>query len=688
MVPMKPVSTHAATIPLREPLFRGERRLRIALVGLPNSGKSTFFAAVASTSVRSGALAGTRLAYNECAVQIGFDEARLIDLPSIRSPHHLESADRAALKYLLWGDQRPPVSLHEPDGPPAPFAPPDVIVQVLDVTSLEHHLELTLKLVKFGRPLVIALNKIDEATERGIYVNAPVLSARLGVPVVPTAAIMGHGIAELFRAAVQTVRDGVRPHPQPPSEHITAALAPLASLLSAPEFQQAFRVPPQLLVTQVAEGDPYFLEELQQHFPEHLPEVRSLLESAGRVLPRALTEELHADRHHRAATLFEAATRLGAPHEDRGWRYWSDELFLSPRWGFVGSVAVFAAVLFVVFYVSQWIDSMTSARLAAWAAEWQAQSTAGVVAHAVVDALIGLVGIVVPYMIPLVLLLVALEEMGVMARIAFAVDRMFHRIGLHGGVAVPFLLGLGCNVPAISAIGSTTTGRERVMASLLVTFVPCSARSAIILALAGKYLGGLGVLVIFLLTMAVIAVLGQVLRRRYPRGGPGQVQEIPPYAWPRWRPMLSETWDRTRDIVTIVTPLLVGGSVVLALLTHVGADQTINALLAPITSWWLGLPVVLGVPILFGVLRKELSLLMVYQALGSFEVGRHLDPVQIMTFLLFLTFYVPCISTFAVMLKTIGRREALFSVSLSVAVALLVSGLVRFGLEGARLVLA
>jgi ferrous iron transport protein B len=95
--------------------------------------------------------------------------------------------------------------------------------------------------------------------------------------------------------------------------------------------------------------------------------------------------------------------------------------------------------------------------------------------------------------------------------------------------------------------------------------------------------------------------------------------------------------------------------------------------------------VVLGVPSLFGVLRKELSLLMVYQALGSFDVGQYLDAVQLMTFLLFLTFYVPCISTFAVMLKTIGRREALYSVALSVGVALLVSGIARFGLEGARM---
>jgi ferrous iron transport protein B len=492
----------------------------------------------------------------------------------------------------------------------------------------------------------------------------------------------------LFHAAVQTVRDGARPHAQAPSAHISAALEPLASLLGAPEIERAFRIPAQLLVTQIAEGDPYFLDEMEQHFPGHLPEVQRLLASAGRALPRPLADELHADRHHRAATLFEAATRFGAPHEGRGWRYWLDELFLSPRWGFVGSVAVFATVLFVVFYVSQWIDSETAARLVTWAAAWQPQSTAGVVGRAVLDGLIGLVGIVVPYMLPLVLLLVALEQVGIMARIAFAVDRTFHRIGLHGGVAVPFLLGLGCNVPAISAIGKTTTGRERMVASVLVTFVPCSARSAIILALAGKTLGGLGVVAIFLLTMVVIAVLGQVLRHRYPRGGPGQVQQIPPYALPRWLPMLREAWERTRDILTIVTPLLVGGSVVLALLAHVGADQYINALLTPITHWWLGLPVVLGVPILFGVLRKELSLLMIYQALGSFDVGQYLDRVQIMTFLLFLTFYVPCISTFAVMLKTIGRREALFSVSLSVAVALLVSGLVRFGLEGARLLLA
>ena len=680
---VKPAPTTTA-IPLRTPLFRGARRLRIALVGMPNSGKSTLFQAVSSTSIRTGELAGTHRAYGECAVQIGLDEARVVDLPSIHSLHHLGHDDRVTLQYLLWGDELPPVKVHEPGSPPAPFAPPDVIIQVVDATALERHLELSLELTQLGRPMVIALNMMDEARKKGLHISSSHLSKLLGVPAVPMVALMGQGISELFAAAVEAVREKSCPLPQPASKHICEKLVPLSKALNQPEVNSAFRVPLPFLLMQLAADDDYFLGEMQEHFPDLLPELMRRRREAEKMLPRPLAEELHADRHHRAASLFEAVTRVGAPYEGGDWRYWLDELFLHPHWGLLGSLAVFAAVLFVVFEVSTWIDAMTSARLVEWISAWQPHTTVEVVARAVADGLIGLIGIVVPYMIPLVLLLVALEESGIMQRIAFVVDRGFHHLGLHGGVAVPFLLGLGCNVPALSAVARVTHGRERLIASLLITFVPCSARSAIILALAGKYLGGLGVFTVFMLSMIVIALLGQLLARRFPDSGPGQVQEIPPYALPRWRSLLGNTWERTRDILTIVTPLLVGGSVVLALLSHVGADQVINTAFTPITTWWLGLPALLGVPILFGVLRKELSLLMIYQALGTFDVGAHLDWVQILTFLIFLTFYFPCVSTFAVMLRTIGRRQALVSVSLSVGVALLVSGVIRFLLEGVQ----
>jgi ferrous iron transport protein B len=545
-------------VPLPKRLFRGDRRLRIALLGLPGAGAGTLFDAVASGQHPPG----------EFDLDIGLDQARVVRIPSL----------------------------------PADLSAFDAIVQVVDATALEPHLELTRQLLELDRPLILSLNKMDAARAAGVHIGTKVLARLLQVPVVATVATMGYGLRELFAAVVQEVRFAMH---------------------AARSYRAPLREP--------------------------------------------------------AAALARIATRPGGVHRRQDWRYWLDELFLSPRLGVVGSAAVFAAVLFVVFGVSVRIDALTTAPLAQWLSAWTPASTDGVVLRAVADALVGLVGIVVPYMIPLVLLLVILEQIGIMARIAFAVDRVFHRVGLHGDVALPLLLGLGCNVPAISAIGAGSRGHERVIACLLVTFVPCSARSAIILALAGKYLGAWGVLAVFVVAGLVIALLGGFLQRHLADSMPGRIQEIPAYAAPRWRELLAETWLRTRDILTIVTPLLVGGSIVLALLSHVGAAALINAALSPVTQLWLGLPVALGVPLLFGVLRKELSLLMVYQALGGFDVGAYMSAAQIFTFLVFLTLYVPCLSTFAVLLKTLGMRRALVSLSLSVGIALAAGGAARFG---------
>lgn len=669
--------TTITSIPLHGPLLRGGRRPRVALVGRQHTGKSTIFAAASSPVAQHERLAGQGGAYQECVVDVGLDQISLVDLPSIRSLQHLSEQDQVVLKYLLWGDHWPLIAGHEGEQPGAFFAAPDVLVQVVDATSLEQDLELSLELSLLGRPLLIALNHLDEARRRGLYINVRELSARLGVPVLPTIAHMGKGISALFAAVLAAARSQTCPLPQPPGKHLAEHLQRINRLIARPEIEAAFRVPRALMLAQLAENDDYFSRELVAHFPDVLPGLIAARSETAASLPRPLAEELHADRLLRAAQLYEAVTSARGPDSGARWRRWADELFLSPRWGLFGSLAVFALVLFFVFEISSFLDAQTSARLAAWVQQWQPESTAGVVGRAVADGLVGLVGIVVPYMIPLVLLLVALEESGIMYRVAFVVDRGFHRIGLHGGVAVSFLIGLGCNVPAISAAAATLSGRERVLASTLITFVPCSARSALILALGGKYLGVGGVFAIFLMTLLTIALLGRLLSRRFGDSAPGLIQEIPPYSLPRWGALWRKTWERTSDIVTVVTPLLVAGSVVLALLSHFGADAAINAALTPVTVWWLGLPVVLGVPILFGILRKELSLLMIYQALGTQEIVPLLDATQIFTFLVFLTFYIPCLSTFAVMLKTLGRRAALFSAGLSVSGALILALLAR-----------
>jgi len=620
-------------------------------------------------------------------VQIGMDEAELVDLPAIHSLHNLHDDDLEGLKYLLWGDSRPLVSAHEGDLPPAPFSRPDVLIHLMDASTLGRHLELTLELIELGLPMVIGLNMMDEARRKGVAIDIESLESELGVPVVPMTAIKGLGISTLFEQAVAAVRNRACPIPQPAGEHITAWSSQLYEALDTPELHDAFRVPRTFLMMQLMQSDHYFSSELKCHFPTLANAFELIRKKADDDLPRTLADEVAADRHHRAANLFSSSAQVSHRSKTITWEDRLDAIFLHPRWGLVGSLTVFAMILFMVFEVSTGLDAITAAQLTGMAEQWVPESTGGVIGHAVIDGLIGLIGIVIPYMLPLVLMLVALEESGVMQRIAFVVDRFFHHIGLHGKVAVPFLLGLGCNVPAIAATKSVVSGRDRVVASLLITFVPCSARSAIILALGGKYLGGIGIFSIFMLNLVIIAILGKLLTRRYPEISPGLIQEIPAYAIPKFQPILHATWNRTRDILTIVTPLLVGGSIVLALLHHFGADMWINQLLAPVTVWALGLPVVLGVPILFGVLRKELSLVMIYQALGTFEVGNVLDWVQISTFLVFLMFYVPCVSTFAVMLKVIGRKEALFSIALSIGVALLCAFVIRMLLEGSRLIL-
>lgn len=678
------MSSHVATVVVPRVLLRGERRPRVALVGRFRTGKSSLFRAASSAAPQHERLLRDGDVYDECLVKIGLEEVSLVDLPAIESLCSLNSRDRVVVKYLLWGDRWPPVAAHEADQPAAAFNAPDVLLQVVDATALQRDLELTLELSLLGRPLLIALNRVDEARRKGLYINARALSELLGVPVVATAAHMGLGVSDLFAAALTAARAGQQPLPQLPSAHIAQRLDALRLILARPEVEEAFRVPSAFLLMHLAESCDYFLDELACHVPHLLPDVLAARAAAERHLPRPLAEEMHADRHHRTAVLYEKVTQFAGSADSGRWPRLLDGVFLHPSWGLLGSLGVFALVLVMVFELSTTLDAWTAAPLVEWAQQWQPESTVGVIGRAVVDGLIGLVGIAIPYMLPLVLLLVALEESGIMHRVAFVVDRAFHRIGLHGSVAASFLVGLGCNVPAISLVAATTQGKDRLVATLLLAFVPCSARSAIILAMGGKYLGAVGVFAIFALTFAVLALLGRLLARRYREVAVGLIQEIPPYALPNWHGLLAKTWERTRDIVTIVTPLLVAGSIVLALLNHFAADRWINLVLLPITEWWLGLPALLGVPILFGVLRKELSLLMVYQALGTMEIVPLIDRVQVATFLVFLTFYIPCVSTFAVMLRTIGWRQAAYSAALSVVVALLISGAVRLLLELSR----
>jgi ferrous iron transport protein B len=282
-------------------------------------------------------------------------------------------------------------------------------------------------------------------------------------------------------------------------------------------------------------------------------------------------------------------------------------------------------------------------------------------------AILGLGGgiaIVVPYLVPFLLGFSFFEDLGYLPRAAFLLDAFMHRIGLHGSAVIPAVLGYGCNVPAVMATRILESPRDRFIATVVAVLVPCSARMTVIFGLVGVTLGGQAALSIFILNLIVIAVTGSVLSRLLPEATPGMVMEIPPYRVPSARTLLVKTWLRLKDFVYYAWPLLIAGSMVLGLIEFFHWTASINGFLSPLTDL-LGIPRALGIPLVFGLLRKELSMLMLFQALGTQNAAAVLSPQQIYVFTIFVVFYIPCLGTIGALLRQIGSKRTVAVILLS-----------------------
>ena len=268
-------------------------------------------------------------------------------------------------------------------------------------------------------------------------------------------------------------------------------------------------------------------------------------------------------------------------------------------------------------------------------------------------------------------------DTGYLARMAFLMDGIMHRIGLHGKSVAPFIMGLGCSVPAIYGSRIIENRRDRTLTALLIPFIPCSARTAVIFALTAAFAGPLAALLIYLLVALVVGITGKFLT--FFMGRPtGLVLEIPDLRIPSASVSLSKTWTMMREFIFFAVPFLVGGSIVMEWLDYAGIGTEINRLFAPLMETVLGLPVALGATLLFGFFRKELILVMATAALGVATIAElPMTSGQVMVFVVFVTLYFPCFSTFVVLWKEFGSRIAIASAVLSVIVATLAAVAVR-----------
>jgi ferrous iron transport protein B len=253
-------------------------------------------------------------------------------------------------------------------------------------------------------------------------------------------------------------------------------------------------------------------------------------------------------------------------------------------------------------------------------------------------------------------------------------DNVMHKIGLHGKAFIPMMLGYGCSVPACLGCRVMETQRERLLAAFMTTLVPCAARTIIILGLVGQFVGIQWALMIYVFDLIVIFALGRLAFRALPGEPTALIMEMGDYRMPQLKTVLKETGFRVVEFVKIAFPLIVVGSLAIKVAEVAGLLSPIAELLSPITVAWLGLPVITGITLIFGVVRKELSLIMLATLLGTTNFAQVLTPVQMIVFTLVAMFYIPCIATISALVKEFGWKKALFVTLFEIAFAIILGG--------------
>jgi ferrous iron transport protein B len=630
--------------------------MKIALVGQPNCGKSSLFNSVAGYKTVVSNFPGTTVDFVTSRIHLNGDSFTLVDLPGIYSFSTSEAEELLARRYLIREK-------------------PDLVINILDASVLSRSLELTLELLELRIPMVVCLNMIDEAERKGVEIDVEHLSRDLGVPVIPTIATRGQGVPELFQSAVETAQRRKTGKTFFFSLDVEGAIAELADILGKTIAGQ-MNVPPRILAIKLFEKDEEFEQEARQIQPEIMGEVGRLSRTLAECHGRPSDVVVSSERHSLAMNLFEHVAKVKARTE-KSFREQVDVYLMHPYLGYVFLAGILFSFFWLVFSVGKHVEGPLLALFEEGAGflggYLSRESLIFNILNGLIQGFSGGIGIVLPYLIPFLLGLALLEDLGYLPRAAFLMDSIMHAIGLHGKSIIPFVLSYGCNVPAIMGVRIMERTRDRFITAVLVTLIPCAARTTIIFALVAFYLGPMRALLLYGLNIVVIAGAGKLLSRYLPDLSPGMILEMPSYRVPGLRTVVWKIWFRLREFIVIAWPLLIVGSVILSVLEFLHLAGPINGVLAPFTSGLLGLPPEVGITLIFGILRKELTIIMLVQALGTSNFAAVMTAEQMMVFTVFSLFYIPCLATLGMLRSAIGNRGMLFTLFFNTAIGALMA---------------
>ncbi len=630
--------------------------MELLLVGNPNVGKSVVFNRLTGVGVISSNYPGTTVEFMKGEVLIGGRNVTVVDLPGLYSLTSGAEDQLVASRMLV-------------------DSTPDLVLVVADATRLEPSIVLISQLIELGFPVLVALNMMDVARKRG-EVDVPALAKILGVPVIPTIALTGEGIDDLVQAisVFEMKQNKFRVRYD---SHIEAYLEVLTRGIGGAEL----RFPPRGAFIKLLEGDGNFTGGIT---PEMRQKVKRLREEFKTEHDEDMEVHITRDRYGEAGRII---SQVVTPiPQQRTWGQRLSDLTLRPSTGIPILLMMLAGVLLTIIIVGGFLEKTLIDLYTDLVGNFfvdLGEGIGGVLGPALASGLDlsiqAMLALVIPYIMLFYIILALLEDSGYLPRVVVLLDSLMHKVGLHGQALIPMLVGMGCNVPAILATRVIESRREKlIIATIIVMAVPCSAQMAIIVGTVGNFGGFIYVAAILLILLALVLLLALLLHKAI-KFEPGSLMiEIPDLAVPMGRNVMQKTTLRVKEFFFIAFPILLVGSLVLETLSAYGVLQSLVDPLAFFTTGFLGLPAVIIIALIFGILRKEMSYQLLIVLFGTADLASVMTVNQFFIFALIMATFMPCMSTLAAMIKEYGVKDSLKVTVASMALAFSLGGIANF----------
>ncbi len=631
-------------------------KIRIALAGNANVGKSVIFNYLTGLHQHIANWPGKTVEKAEGTLVFKNYTIDVIDLPGIYSLSTFSMEELISREYIA-------------------VEKPDIVINVIDSAVLERNLFFTIQLLELETPMVIALNQIDLAKKRGITIDHEGLGRLLGIPVVPTVAITGTGIHEALEEALCIV-EGNRGKPVAIKygKEIEERIEKIKLLLSGIKIAY----PTRFVSIKLLEGDDKIINIIERINPAIVSRAKEYASEIEKIHGESCSTVIASERYNVANKITGECQQIVSP-EKPALSERLDAITTHRIFGYVIMVAVLFSVFFSIFTFGNYCSALLGDLLDG--VKIGIENALGynmlteLISGGVVEGLIAGITIVLPYIVPFYIILALLEDSGYLTRIAFLMDSPMHYIGLHGKAFIPLMLGYGCNVPACLGCRIMERHRERLLAAFVSTLIPCAARTVIILGLVGTFVGMKWALLLYIIDLVIIFALGRIAFRILPGEPVGLIMEMPSYKMPSLGTVLKQTWFRVKDFIYIAFPLIVIGSLALKVLEVSGLLYPVETFLSPITVGWLGLPSIAGVVLIFGILRKELTLVMLASFFGTTNFAAFLTPIQMIVFALVTMLYIPCLATIAALVKEFGKKAAFYITISEIIFAIFIGGI-------------